>query len=43
MTRAISTSMIGYLKGRTLPVAATSFMEHVCGALAARYGQPVKV
>lgn len=31
---------IGYLKGRTLPVAAASFLEHVCRALGDRFGDP---
>lgn len=29
---------IGYLKGRILPVAAASFLEHVCRALSDRFG-----
>jgi DNA-binding transcriptional LysR family regulator len=29
---------VGYLKGRTLPVAAASFLEHVCRALDDRFG-----
>ncbi|AZQ66735.1 LysR family transcriptional regulator [Silicimonas algicola] len=33
---------IGYLKGRTLPVAAASFLEHVCRALGERHGDLVK-
>lgn len=30
---------IGYLRGRTLPVAAASFLNHVCGALSKRFSQ----
>jgi DNA-binding transcriptional LysR family regulator len=33
---------IGYLKGRTLPVAAASFLEHVCHALKDRFGDHAK-
>jgi hypothetical protein len=29
---------VGYLKGRTLPVAAASFLVHVCRALSDRFG-----
>jgi DNA-binding transcriptional LysR family regulator len=30
---------VGYLKGRTLPVAAATFLEHVCSALGNRFGE----
>ncbi len=30
---------VGYLKGRTLPVAPAHFLEHVCRALSERFGE----
>jgi DNA-binding transcriptional LysR family regulator len=30
---------VGYLKGRSLPVAAASFLEHLCNALDDRFGK----
>jgi hypothetical protein len=32
---------VGYLKGRTLPVAVASFLDHVCRALSGRFGDEV--